>query len=177
MKFNISLLFIFITTSIFCQKYTASDVGSSIKFTIKNLGLNVDGTLSGLSGKVNFSPNDLTNSSFDVSLKSATINTDNGTRDKHLKKAEYFDVEKYPTISFVSSKIQKNKAGAYVVDGTVTIKGVSKKIEFPFKITDTKEGLLLSGEFKLNRRDFKVGGSSMVMSDNLTAKITVLAKK
>jgi polyisoprenoid-binding protein YceI len=61
--------------------------------------------------------------------------------------------------------------------GNLIIKGVSKEIKFPFKATPKDDGFLFEGEFKINRRDFKVGGNSLSLSDDVTVSLSVFAKK
>jgi polyisoprenoid-binding protein YceI len=64
-----------------------------------------------------------------------------------------------------------------MVEGNLTIKGVSKFISFPFTATATANGYVLAGQFKINRRDFNVGGSSWVLSDELSVSLNVAAIK
>ena len=164
--------------SLSAQTYTPSDNGSSVKFSIKNFALNVGGSFKGLKGKLTFNPASLSASSFNVSVDAATVNTGNGSRDNHLRKEEYLDAGKFPLISFASTKITPSgEAGNFMMNGKITIKGVTRNISFPFTATLKSDGYLFNGSFKLNRRDFGVGGSSMVMSDNLTVILSVLAKK
>lgn len=162
----------------FTQTLIVTDNGSAVKFGIKNLGSTVTGKFTGIAGLITFNPANLATANFNVSIVSNTVFTDNGSRDKHLKKEEYFDVAKYPNLSFISTKITAtNKAGSYIIDGNIIIKGVVKAISFPFNATAQANGLLFVGEFKLNRRDFKVGGNSWVLSDNLTVTLSLLAQK
>jgi polyisoprenoid-binding protein YceI len=166
------------TTLVFSQTYTPTDEGSKVRFVIKNFGINTGGTFDGLSGSITFDPSSLTTASFDVSVDSKTVDTDMEARDNHLRKAEYFDVEKYPKLSFRSTKVTTtNKEGYLFMFGVITIKNVSKEISFPFKQTSKDGGILFEGEFKLNRRDFGVGGKSFSMSDELTVELSVFAKK
>lgn len=154
-----------------------SDNGSTIKFRIKNFGFNVTGTFTGLQGNIRFDPNDLASSQFEVSVNARTINTGVDMRDNHLRKSDYFDVENYPQIRFVSVKISpSNKSGTLFIFGKLTIKNVTRDISFPFTATPTESGFQFNGEFKINRRDFKVGGGSTI-SDNLTVMLSVVAKK
>jgi polyisoprenoid-binding protein YceI len=169
-------LFLFATSK--AQTYTVSDAGSSVHFVIKNLGIKTGGDFTGLSGSVVFNPNALASSSMKVSVKSNTVNTDNNARDKHLKKAEYFDVDKYTTIDFVSTKISASTiAGRFFVIGNLTIKGVTKSVQFGFSATPTATGYTFAGDFEINRRDFGVGGSSVTLSDKLKVTLSVAAKK
>ena len=98
-------------------------------------------------------------------------------RDNHLRSEDYFDVKNYPRIHFVSSRITPaKKAGTFFVSGNLTIKETTKEISFPFTAQPQADGFLFNGEFKINRRDFKVGGSGTISND-LLVKMEVVAKK
>ena len=169
---------IFAAITVSAQTYTPTDEGSKVRFVIKNFGINTGGTFDGLSGNITFDPASLATASFNVSVDSKTVDTDMEARDNHLRKAEYFDVEKYPKLSFRSTKVTTtNKEGYLFMFGVITIKNVSKEISFPFKQTSKDGGILFEGEFKLNRRDFGVGGKSFSMADELTVELSVFAKK
>jgi polyisoprenoid-binding protein YceI len=165
-----------LSATVFAQKYTPLDAESTVQFVIKNFGIKVDGELKGIKGSIRFDPSELNNSNFNVSVNTNTINTDNTARDKHLKKTDYFNVAQFPLISFVSSKItQRATAGQYKVAGNLTIKGTTKPIEFDFTANPTNKGFQFKGAFTINRRDFKVGGSSLPLSDNLTVQLDIIA--
>ncbi len=173
-----SLLFFLLVSTAIAQNYLPVDENSTVKFTIKNFGLTVNGSFKGLKGRVTFNPADLSTALMSTSVEATTINTGNGTRDAHLRKEEYFDVIKYPRISFISTKIVSSASGGmYLMEGNITIKGITKKIAFPFKAVSNGDGYLLEGTFKIDRRDFGVGGNSMVLSDKLTVTLAVVAKK
>ena len=160
------------------QIYTANSENSKIAFTIKNIGLNVNGTFSGLKGTIVFNNLDLKSSEINVSVSSYSINTDNAARDKHLRKEEYFDVEKYPMINFKSSKIEKaTRLNRYNVEGNLTIKGISKPIKFELIAAEKDNNLELKCNFEINRRTFKVGGNSLVLSDNVKMNLAITANK
>ncbi|MDR3716531.1 MAG: YceI family protein [Puia sp.] len=162
---------------LFSQGLTPTDDGSKVSFKIKNFGFNVEGSFKGLRGTVRFDPNDLAGSSFDVSVDAATVNTDNDMRDSHLKNETYFDVSKYPRIRLVSTKVvASNKGGTYILYGKLTIKDKTQDLSFPFAATASNGGYLFAGEFKINRKDFGVGGSSTI-SDNLTVSLSVMARQ
>ncbi|MEO7766025.1 MAG: YceI family protein [Ferruginibacter sp.] len=163
--------------AVFAQNYSPTDNGSEIKFAIKNFAFTVTGRFNGLKGKISFNPANLSVASFATTLDAASVNTGNDSRDAHLKKAEYLDVTRYPVISFVSTKITNTAGGTLIMDAKITIKAVTKTVSFPFKAIPKTGGYLFEGEFKLNRRDFDVGGNSMVMSDNLTVSLSVFVKK
>ena len=158
------------------QQYQPVEDKSEIKFIVKNFGLNTSGSLQGLKGSIVFNPADLSTAFFNVSVDVKTINTGIESRDSHLRKEEYFDVEKYPTISFVSKNISKDQNG-YTVTGSLTIKGTTKTISFPFVTQNQDAGLLFTGNLSINRKDFNVGGSSAVLGNNVDINLKVFAVK
>lgn len=174
------LLFImsFAMTGVWAQVYQLTDDGSSIRFSIRNLGFNVTGSFTGLKGRAGFDPANPAAGSVSASVMVATINTGNNSRDSHLQKEEYFNVARFPVINFVSTGIgPAQKPGELLVTGNITIKGTTRPVSFPFRVVPKGDDMLLEGEFKLNRRDFGVGGYSLVLSDNLTVSISALARK
>lgn len=173
-----TILTLFSAAITFGQSYTPTDAGSKVRFVIKNFGINTGGTFEGLAGSIVFDPAQLSTAAFNVSVDSKTVDTDMEARDNHLRKEEYFDVEKYPKLTFKSTKITTtNKPDYLFMYGVITIKNVSKEISFPFSQKAKDGGILFEGEFKLNRRDFGVGGKSFSMSDELTVELSIFAKK
>lgn len=153
------------------------DEQSSIRFRIKNFGFNVSGSFKGLQGTINFNPENLQSSAMKVTIQANTVNTGNNMRDNHLRKEEYFDVKKYPLITFASTKITpSSKSGTLFMFGKLTIKNVTREISFPFTAVPQQDGYLFKGEFRINRIDFGVGESSAV-ADNLTVLLEVFARK
>ena len=170
------LPFLFVVASAFAVlQLKPVDSENAVTFVIKNLGINTKGELSGLKGAIEWNEESPTDSKFTVSVAANTINTGIDTRDNHLKKEEYFDVEHYPEIKIVSNSITKSEAG-FTMDGTLTIKNISKNIAFPFTAEKKPDGYLFGGKFTINRRDFGVGGNSVTMSDNVEITLNVTAK-
>jgi len=158
------------------QNLIPADIGSSVKFAIKNLGITVNGSFKGIKGEIQFEESQPDNASFVLSVDANTVNTGINARDNHLKKEDYFNVNKFPLISFLSTKISASgKDGIFIINGAITIKGITKAVSFPFTATAQQNGYLFKGAFKLNRRDFGVGGGSFVLSDNLEVSFSVYA--
>jgi len=173
----LSFSVIVLSFALFSQSYTPTDEGSKVHFSINNFGIATGGDFKGLSGSIKFDPANLAASDFDVSIDANSIDTDIEARDNHLRKAEYFDVAAYPKLSFKSTRLTKtNRDGYFYLFGTITIKGVTKEIKFPFTATAKNGGYLFEGNFKLNRRDFGVGKNSISLSDDLTVSLSVFAK-
>ena len=180
MKKLLPFFLFLITSSIYAQKYIPADEGSKIHFIIKNFGINTGGQLSGLKGEILFSPADLNACRFNVSVDASTIDTDNESRDNHLKGSEYFDAEKFPLITIISQKIDKtNKtdSGFYYFTGNLSLHGITKSISFPFHVEKVNDNYLFTGEFQINRLDFGVGSNSAVLSNTVNVSLSVLAKK
>ena len=149
--------------------------GSSIQFKIKNLGFNVTGSLGAIAGQIRFDPAHPEEAAFDVSVDAATINTDNGMRDDHLRGESYFNVQRYPRIRLVSTRVTAGKKGTYQFTGQLTIKDHTKEISFPFTATEAGGGHRFVGAFTINRKDFDVGGFSTI-SNELEVTLDVTAK-
>jgi polyisoprenoid-binding protein YceI len=174
------LVFVFVcllaSASSTAQTYTVGDEGSAISFKVKNLGVYVDGEFTGLKGLIIFDPQDLSRSNFNVSVRASTVSTGISLRDKHLRKKEYFDAEAYPDIRFVSTSIVELKAmGAYQVEGTLMLKGISRNITFPFSVRKVSNSQMFVGSFEINRTDYHVGGGSVTMGDVVKISLAVLA--
>jgi polyisoprenoid-binding protein YceI len=177
-------IFILLVASFICiscvtaqRVFTPLDADSKVQFVIKNFGIKTRGNFKGLQGTIKFLPANLAASAFEVTVDAATVDTDNESRDDHLREAEYFDAAVFKTIRLISTKIvPSTTAGRYYMFGNVTIKGVTKPVEFGFGATPKDGGYVFDGEFKINRRDFGVGGNSVSLSDNLTVSLSVLAR-
>jgi polyisoprenoid-binding protein YceI len=169
------LYFLFFMHTAFGQIHTVASE-SSVHFTIHNFGFKTGGSLAAPEGDILFNPDDLASSSFQVNIKTESINTDNETRDGHLKEADYFDVKNHPLIRFVSTVIRATgKKDSYEAKGTLTIKNTSREISLPFNAVKSGSGWTFTGSFTMNRKDYGVGGSSTI-SNELTVDIKVVAR-
>ena len=156
------------------QTLTPTDAGSKVHFVIKNFGIKVGGDFTGLQGSIIFNPANPTSCHFNVSVKSASVDMNNHAMENHLRKEEFFDVAQFPLLTFTSTKVTNSTvSGRFYMFGTLTIKGVSKPVEFGFSATETASGYNFKGEFELNRRDFGVGGGSISLSDKLKVSLDI----
>ncbi len=171
---NITLVLIFCLLSLMKPSAQSLDVVSSeVAFRIKNFGFWVDGTLKGLEVEGEFSAEMPENSRFMVTIPVKTIDTDNSARDRHLLKEDYFYVEKYPEITFETTAIRKTNAG-YEASGKLKIRGIEKKVTFPFAVTPEGDSHKLKGNLSIDRRTFEVGGNSIVLGDTVEVTIAVV---
>ncbi|HTJ11768.1 MAG TPA: YceI family protein [Dinghuibacter sp.] len=147
------------------------DQGSSITFTIANFGIDVTGSFSGLQGAIHFDPASTQTASFDVSIDAASVHTGNSLRDSHLKGEDYFDVQHWPRIRLVSTSVTRSGDG-FVFNGKLSIKNHTMDVRFPFTATSDARGTLFTGSFKINRRDFGIGGFGTIANElSVTLKV------
>ncbi len=148
-------------------KWEGTQEASYIKFNIRNLGLNVEGVFESFTTTVDYDKNQPANSRFSAKIEVNSINTGINKRDNHLKQEEYFHVEKYPTVTFQSKNVSSPGANRLLVKGDLTIKGKTLPVELEVEVFEAGGKTRFSITGQLDRRDFGVGGSSWVMSDDV----------
>ena len=122
---------------------------------------NVKGRFSKVSGSLFLDETDLANSRVEVSIEAASIHTGEDQRDAHLKSADFFEVEKFPTLTFRSKGIRVVREGELSVEGDLTIHGVTRKVSFavegptpPSKDPWGNTRVAISANTKINRKDY-----------------------
>lgn len=173
----IVFIFIFSSFTSFSQELVQNNKTSSIAFKIRNLGFNVAGNFYDFKVLTNFNSKDLKASFLNAEISVKSIFTDSKARDKHLLESDYFDVEKYPKIVFKSLQIEQENNAKYNIKGILTIKGVDKLVEAPLDINASKNGITITANFGVNRKDFDVGGSSFVLSKVVNIKMIYVGNK
>jgi polyisoprenoid-binding protein YceI len=135
---------------------------SYIGFRVMHMGLaEVPGSFRDFSGTINFDGKDVTKSSVNFTAKVTSVDTGVAPRDNHLRTADFFEVDKYPDMTFKSTKVEK-KGDMWNVTGDFTLKGVSKQITIPFTLNgmikdqrgNVKMGI--SAQTTINRQDYGV---------------------
>lgn len=174
-KLSIFLAMVLIGTTIQAQSTWKSDnAHSKVGFSITHLMISeVEGSF-GEFDITAMADDDFDNASFDVDIKVASIDTDNENRDNHLKSPDFFDAEKYPSITFKSTNFEKTGDNTFNLTGDLSMHGVTKSVTFEGKvngvITDQrsqklKAGLKLTGT--VNRLEFGVGGDTPTLGDDV----------
>jgi polyisoprenoid-binding protein YceI len=141
--------------------WNVDPVHSHAEFKVRHMMIsNVKGEFKGVTGTLKLDSADLTKSGVEVSLDSATINTGDTQRDGHLKSADFFDVEKFPTLTFKSNRVSK-KNGVLTVAGDLNIHGVTRNVVFevegpsaPTKDPWGNTRIGLEATARINRKDF-----------------------
>ncbi|SDQ79842.1 Polyisoprenoid-binding protein YceI [Chryseobacterium soldanellicola] len=163
---KVFLTFAFTLLSIisFAQNvWTVDPMHSSVNFNIKHMGISfVQGRFDKFDGKVTTKGTTLDNAEFSFVVQTGSVNTGVEMRDKHLQSADFFNVEKFPTMTFESISITKDKNNNYTLKGKLTIKDVFKEISVPVTfggITKNQQGKEVLGfqtTFKVNRLDYNI---------------------
>lgn len=159
------------------QELVQDNSKTTVTFKIKNFGSYVNGTFSGVTIKSNFNTKDLIKSFLNASIDVNTIDTNNKSRNKSLSEDKYFDVAKYPTITLTSKSIKLVSENNYTLIADLTVKATTKTITIPLTVTENDSEITINADFEINRRDYTVGKSSWVMSDDVKIKVVYVAKK
>ncbi len=155
---KLSLASIAVSTALFAGTYNVDASHTNAGFTVKHMMItNVTGKFNDISGAFEFDEKTNTLKSINGEIVAASIDTANEKRDEHLKSEELFGVEKFPKITFKSTKIEKNR-----VQGELTMKGVTKVVTLDLETSDVikdpwgkqRTGFSLNG--KIKRSDFGI---------------------
>jgi polyisoprenoid-binding protein YceI len=143
--------------------YKIDPAHSIIGFAIRHLEINwVEGRFKDFNGTIRYDESDVTKSSVEFTAKVESIDTGVAQRDNHLRTADFFEVAKYPEMTFKSTRVERKGKGSYVLYGDLTLKGVTKEVSLPFTITgaikdpwgNTRFGI--NAQTKINRRDYGI---------------------
>ncbi|HTA61152.1 MAG TPA: YceI family protein [Bacteroidia bacterium] len=176
-KIFFTTLFLLLALIGFTQNQQWAISSSNITFKIKNAGFTVNGKFGNVTGSIQFDATKVFGNKIEASIDANTINTDNSTRDGHLKKEEYFYVDKFPKVNMSTTIITKETNGQFKGLFTLTIKGISKIVPVLFTVTEQEDKAKFMGSFTINRLDYTVGSSSFILSDNVIINIDVACVK
>jgi polyisoprenoid-binding protein YceI len=119
------------------EKFQIDVSHSNVAFTVRHMGIaKVNGEFKKFSGAIVYDDKDISKSSVNVVIHTASIDTENENRDNHLRSEDFFNVAKDSLITFSSKKVEK-KGDGYVAIGDFTLRGVTKEIALPFTILGT----------------------------------------
>ena len=157
---------------------------TDIAFTVAHLGVSkTRGSFTDFDGTVIADGKKPENSSIQFTIKTASINTGNSARDEHLRSKDFFETDKYPEITFKSTKVTKRKDG-FTATGNLTMHGVTRQVSLPFTVTGPQKGF--KGELHmgvetsvaLNRKDYGLTWNNLVegtqaVGDTVTVTISM----
>ncbi len=147
---------------------------SGANFGVKHLQIStVNGSLGTVSGTVDIDEKDVTKSKVDASIDVKDINTKEPKRDDHLRSPDFFDVAKFPTVTFKSTRFEKGAGNKVKVTGDLTMHGVTKSVtldgELSGEVTNPWGGKVraFSGTTTINRKDFGLGWNKTLEAGGL----------
>ena len=161
-------------------------VHSNVGFRVTHLLVTkVNGKFSKTAGTIVLDPADITKSSVSVTIDAASVNTDNEMRDAHLRKADFFDVAQFPTITFKSTSVKEVAKGKLEVTGDFTMHGVTKKVTFPITNAGTQAGMkpgtflagFVDGALTVNRSEYGIKYGLGMVGDEVAISLNVEAGK
>lgn len=168
--------------------YKVDSDHSGVSFTIRHFVSNVPGRFKDFDGVIKYDAQNPAASSVSFTVQAASIDTDNGDRDNHLRSADFFDVEKFPTLTFSSTSVKAVDADTLEVTGDLTIKGQTKKVTVPVELlgsvkTPRGEKAGFETAFKLDRKEYGItwnraldtGGA--ILGDDVKINISIEADR
>jgi polyisoprenoid-binding protein YceI len=172
------------------ETYTVDRAHSEVMFSVRHMGVSkVTGRFNEFTGVINGDPAKPEASSVEFTIKAPSIDTSDAGRDKHLKSPDFFDVEKFPEITFKSSKIAAKGQNQFDVTGTLTMHGVSKEVTLPVTMAGPvkdprgNEKVGFEATAKLNRKDYGItwnralDAGGVVVSDEVQISVNLEAAK
>jgi polyisoprenoid-binding protein YceI len=165
--------------------YRIDPVHSEVSFKVRHLLAKVSGRFTKFSGDIKIDTKNISKSSVEVSIDVASINTDVEARDNHLRSDAFFDVAKYPTITFKSTSVKEVAKGKLEVTGDFTIHGVTKRITFPITNAGTQAGPkpgtvvagFIDGALTIDRQDYGVSYGKGMVGDEVAISLNIEAGK
>jgi polyisoprenoid-binding protein YceI len=150
------------TTATAVTTWNIDPVHSVAEFKVKHMMIsNVKGRFTGLTGTLTLGEGDVTLSKIDAMIDAASLDTRDAQRDAHLKSADFFDVEKFATLSFQSTGVTRKSDDELEVEGDLTIHGVTRRVKFavegpsaPGKDPWGNMRIGLAATTKINRKDY-----------------------
>ena len=160
----ITVMLLSLPLSAFASTWTLDPDHTAAQFKVRHLMIsNVKGVFEKISGTLNLDDKDVTKSKVDVVIDIASVNTNIKKRDDHLRSADFFDAAKFPSMTFTSTKVEKNGTDKLKVTGSLTIKGVTRPVvlnvegltaEIKDPMGNVRRGA--SASTVVNRKDFGV---------------------
>ncbi len=172
-----------LTIGTHAEKFTIDTGHAEIGFSVKHMMVsNTKGKFNTFEGTVDFDMESKTLKGMEGSIVAASIDTNNEKRDAHLKNSDFFDVEKYPAITFISTEVKKTGDSSYEVKGVLNILGKDHTVVLPVTVAGPiedpygKTRLGLESEIELNRRDLGlISSPAAVIADEVTVSIEMEA--
>jgi len=154
---------------------------SAAQFSVRHMGIStVRGAFTKVSGTVTYDPTDPSKTTLEATIDASSVDTRVERRDNDLRSPNFFDVAKYPTLTFKSKRVEAAGTGKLKITGDLTIHGVTKEVvldvDGPSAPVQDQKGnshMGASASTKINRKDYGVNGASSVVGDDVPITIDV----
>jgi polyisoprenoid-binding protein YceI len=147
--------------------------GSALGFTTSWSGQAIQGRFDRWTADILFSPQALDRSKVKVAIDLASVNTGDGQRDASLPSQDWMDAANHPSAVYAATRFSKAGEGRFVAHGTLSLRGVSKPLDLPFRLKIDGDTASVSGVTSLDRTAFGVGQGEWTSTDQIPAKVTV----
>ena len=167
-----------VTGALGADVYQVDPSHTSVSFTVRHLAIyKVRGQFHNFVGVIQYDAADITKSALSGTIQVDSIDTDQEKRDQDLRSEQFFDAERFPTITFSSEGVEKRGA-AHVLIGALTLRGVTQDVEIPFSLTGPVEHrgktyLGFEAAFEINRQNFGMSYSKLMDTGGLVVSNTV----
>lgn len=182
---SIALAVIISGSQLFAADWSLDKPHSSVNFSVRHMMVaTVHGEFTEFDGTASFDPADLSTLKANFTVQVASVTTDDEKRDGHLKSADFFDVEKFPTMTFVSKSAKQTAPGVATLTGDLTIRGVTKEVTFNIEGFNTEittpwgvKAVGGTASATINRHDFGVSwnktldAGGVVVADNVKIQL------
>ncbi len=156
------------TTATATRTFSIDKAHSEATFQVRHLISKVRGRFADFEGAITFDEARPEHSEVEFTIQAASINTNTPDRDAHLRSDDFFAVDTYPTIAFVSTAISPKGEGRFDVTGTLTVRGVTREVVIPITFLGTatdpwgNEKIAFEGEVTLNRKDYGLNWNAAI---------------
>ena len=150
---------------------------AAVKFRIRNAGIAVKGTFDSLDLALKQSGDTWKDATLSGGVFAGSIDTGIGLRDKHLRGEDYFNVEAHPWIRMESTGLKRPEQGRLEGTFRLTIKEYTREIPLVFTFRESTDNITLETEFELDRREFGLGGKSLILSDRVRVYVNAIFGK
>ena len=152
-------------------RFRVQPEASEVGFKATSRFMNANGRFARFKGDVVVDPKDATTAKVRVTVEAASIDTGIGMRDNHLRSEDFLDVNRFPTVTFESERVEMAGRRATVM-GRLTIHGVTREIEVPVDIQMSETALVATGQFVLHRRDYGINYESFFLPVGNDVRVT-----
>lgn len=158
---------------------TIDNEKSQIEFHYEQMGVNMSGNFTDISGQINFDSTQPEKAEANIEVKMASVDTGSDEADDEIVKKDWFNADSYPDAVFTTTKIEKKADDSFEVTGLLNIKGHEQEIQFPATVTEADDAVSFTGSFSLLRGDYAIGEGAWskfdIVANDIRVDFTLIA--